>query len=251
MSNTVMIKGNKSGIVLVLDKNVSFADLKKDIATKFQESSKFLGKTEMAIRFDGRELTTNEQQTVIEIIEKNSELHIACVIDNNQEQEEEFKKGLEKKKSLEERLSSLENMQSNSGQFYKGNLRSGQSLEMETSVVLIGDVNAGATVVSKGNIIIIGNLRGKAFAGAGGDKNTFVLALGMEPVQIRIADFIARAPDKTEKNSTSGRTGLFGRKKEKRKQEYTQLLETKIAFVEGEQIYIEPLSKDVLNEICL
>lgn len=240
MSSTVMIKGNKSGIVLVLDKEVSFSDLKKEIAAKFQESTKFLGNTTMAISFDGRVLTTEEQKTVIQIIEENSDLKIACVVDHNKKQEEMFQK------SLEEKLSELN---TNSGQFYKGNLRSGQVLEMETSVVVIGDVNVGAKVISKGNIIIIGNLRGNAFAGAGGNKNAFILALGMEPIQIRIADFIARAPDKVGKGLFHEKSGFFGRKKDKKKLETSQPQEIKIAFVEGENIFIEPLSKDVLNEL--
>lgn len=147
---------------------------------------------------------------------------------------------------MEEKLSELN---TNSGQFYKGNLRSGQVLEMETSVVVIGDVNVGAKVISKGNIIIIGNLRGNAFAGAGGNKNAFILALGMEPIQIRIADFIARAPDKVGKGLFHEKSGFFGRKKDKKKLEISQPQEIKIAFVEGENIFIEPLSKDVLNEL--
>ena len=242
MSSTVMIKGNKSGIVLALDKEVSFSVLKKDIADKFQESAKFLGDTTMAISFDGRMLTTEEQKTIIQIIEENSDLKIACVVDQNKKQEEIFRKSLEE---------SLANLNTNSGQFYKGNLRSGQVLEMETSVVVIGDVNVGAKVVSKGNIIIIGNLKGNAFAGAGGDKNAFVLALGMEPIQIRIADFIARAPDKVKKGIFREKSGFFGRKKENKVIETPKSQEIKIAFVDGDNIFIEPLSKDILNEINL
>lgn len=240
MSSTVMIKGNKSGIVLVLDKEAAFSDLKKDIADKFQESAKFLGKTTMAIRFDGRVLTTVEQKAVIQIIEENSDLRIACVVDQNKEEEEIFQKSLEE---------SLANLNTNSGQFYKGNLRSGQVLEMETSVVVIGDVNVGARVVSKGNIIIIGNLKGNAFAGAGGNNNAFVLALGMEPIQIRIADFIARAPDKIDKSLFHKKSGFFGRKKENKMIETPQQQEIKIAFVEEDKIIFKSLTKDVLNEI--
>ena len=152
------------------------------------------------------------------------------------------------KKSLEERLTKIE---TNSGQFYKGNLRSGQVLEVETSVIVIGDVNVGAKVVSKGNIIVIGNLKGNAFAGAGGNKDAFVLALGMQPIQIRIADFIARAPDKEDKGFFRDK-GFFGRRKEKKnQQELQEPQEIKIAFVEGDNIYIEPLSKDVLRDINL
>lgn len=242
MNNTVMIKGNKSGIVLVLDDKPDFNSLKNDIAEKFQETAKFFGKANMAISFEGRELSTEEQREVLQIIESKTELKIACIVSKDKEQEELFKRSLEE---------NLVNLEENSGQFYKGNLRSGQVLEVETSVIVIGDVNVGAKVVSKGNIIVIGNLKGNAFAGAGGNKDAFVLALGMQPIQIRIADFIARAPDKADKGFFKDK-GFFGRRREKKNiQELQEPQEIKIAFVEGDNIYIEPLSKDVLKEINL
>lgn len=244
MNGTVMIKGNKSGIVLVLDKDVQFDALKKDIADKFKETSKFLGKATMAISFEGRELSVDEQKEVLSVIEENSELKVGYVVTKENEQHKL------KRKSIESRVSEIN---SNTGQFYKGNLRSGQVLEVETSVVVIGDVNAGAKVISKGNIIIIGNLKGNVFAGAGGNKECFVLALGMQPIQIRIADFIARAPDKEDgRRLFKEKHTLFGRKKDKKQPlDPVQTQEIKIAFVDGENIMIEPLSKDVLNEINL
>ena len=79
----------------------------------------------------------------------------------------------------------------------------------------------------------------------------FVLALGMEPIQIRIADFIARAPDKVKKGIFREKSGFFGRKKENKVIETPKSQEIKIAFVDGDNIFIEPLSKDILNEINL
>ncbi|HEX3021109.1 MAG TPA: septum site-determining protein MinC, partial [Lachnospiraceae bacterium] len=131
------------------------------------------------------------------------------------------------KQCLNDKLMELSN---NTGQFYKGNLRSGQVLEFETSIIIIGDVNPGAKVVSKGNVIILGSLKGNVFAGASGNENCFVVALSMEPVQIRIGDIIARSPDDKSKEVQK---------------------EAKIAYVENGNIYIEPISKDVINDIHL
>lgn len=221
MNNSVIIKGTKSGIIVVLDSNMDFEELKQNVATKFKESSKFLGNATMALSFEGRELTNEEQREILDIINENSNLHIACVIDTDQEKEAMFSK------SLNERLMEL---QSNTGQFYKGNLRSGQVLEVESSIIVIGDINNGAKVVSKGNVIILGSLKGNVFAGASGNSKAFVVALDMEPVQIRIADIIARAPDKKSKEVQR---------------------EAKIAFVDNGNIYIETLNKSVLNDIHL
>ncbi|MDI9488450.1 MAG: septum site-determining protein MinC [Bacillota bacterium] len=192
VNNSVIIKGNKYGIVVVLNPDISFDEIKEQVAEKFRESSKFFENAKMAISFEGRSLTNEEQRDILDIIGNNTDMQIVCVIDNDPDKEEVFRK------TLEQKLMELEN---NTGQFYKGILRSGASLEFETSVVIIGDVNHGARVVSKGNIIVLGSLKGTAFAGACGNTNSFVVALDMRPTQIRIADTIARSPDKPDKNT--------------------------------------------------
>lgn len=60
-------------------------------------------------------------------------------------------------------------------QFYRGTLRSGQVISSESSVTIIGDVNPGAKIISQGNIVILGALKGNAQAGCMGDRNCFIL----------------------------------------------------------------------------
>lgn len=74
--------------------------------------------------------------------------------------------------------------------FYKGALRSGQKVEFEGSVVIIGDVNAGAEVIAGENIIILGELRGLAHAGAKGNREAMIATNKIDCPQIRIADKI-------------------------------------------------------------
>ena len=49
-----------------------------------------------------------------------------------------------------------------------------QVIECKTSIVVLGDVNPGAKIIAKGNIVVLGSLRGNAYAGAAGDEHTFV-----------------------------------------------------------------------------
>ncbi|MDD5899448.1 MAG: septum site-determining protein MinC [Lachnospiraceae bacterium] len=228
MSNAVVIKGTTYGFSVYIDEQADFATIAEELKEKFKESAKFFGNAKMALSFEGRSLSDEEQRELLDVIAENSDVHIVCIIEKNSETEELHRR------SLEERLAALD---SSNGQFYKGNLRSGQVLETETSIIIIGDVNQGATVTSKGNIIVLGSLLGNVYAGAGGNTNAFVLALELDPVQIRIADTIARAPDKVGKM-------LWKREKEKTK-------EPKIAFRSGDNIYIEPVSRTVLNDIKL
>ena len=74
--------------------------------------------------------------------------------------------------------------------FYKGSIRSGQKLEFEGSIVIIGDVNDGAEVIAEDNIAVLGNLRGMAHAGAKGNEKAIIAASIINSPQIRIASII-------------------------------------------------------------
>ena len=77
-------------------------------------------------------------------------------------------------------------------------LRSGQKIEHDGDVLIIGDVNPDSYVVASGNIIVLGTLRGVVHAGASGDESAVVMALKLMPQQLRIASFFTRAPDVIE-----------------------------------------------------
>ena len=79
--------------------------------------------------------------------------------------------------------------------FFNTTIRSGQVVEYEGNIVIIGDVNPGALIKAWGNIIILGKLRGVAHAGANGNENAYVAAYTLQPTQLRIGDIIARKPD--------------------------------------------------------
>lgn len=218
---TVVIKSNKYGITLFLDKELSFQELLKEIEEKFKASAKFFENAQMALAFEGRYLSEEEQVEVIRVIQENSTVEILCVIEQDILKESYMKQALEERQH--ERAA-------NDGRFYKGTLRSGQVLESETSIIILGDVNPGATVVSKGNVVVLGALKGTIHAGAAGNENTFVAALNMTPMQIRIGDAIARSADGPT-NKKSSMTGPM------------------IAYTEDGNIYMEPITKDVINDI--
>ncbi|WP_298614625.1 septum site-determining protein MinC [uncultured Thermosynechococcus sp.] len=79
--------------------------------------------------------------------------------------------------------------------YLKTTLRSGMEIRHEASVVIVGDVNAGASVIAAGDIIVWGRLRGVAHAGAKGNLGARIMTLEMAATQLRIADFVARTPD--------------------------------------------------------
>lgn len=75
-------------------------------------------------------------------------------------------------------------------------LRSGGEVRHPGSVIVLGDTNPGSAIIADGDILVWGRLRGVAHAGAHGDRDRQIMALQMEPTQLRIADQVARAPAK-------------------------------------------------------
>ncbi|MBW4644271.1 MAG: septum site-determining protein MinC [Goleter apudmare HA4340-LM2] len=76
-------------------------------------------------------------------------------------------------------------------------VRSGVEIRHPGTVIILGDLNPGGIVVADGDILVWGRLRGVAHAGALGNSECLIMALQMEPTQLRIADAVARAPEKS------------------------------------------------------
>ncbi|MGC8487473.1 MAG: septum site-determining protein MinC [Clostridia bacterium] len=74
-------------------------------------------------------------------------------------------------------------------------LRSGHKIRYPGNVVVLGDVNPGAEIEAEGDIVVMGTLRGLAHAGAEGDRSRVVAAFRIAATQVRIAQYIARAPE--------------------------------------------------------
>ncbi len=224
----VIIKSTKNGISLVLDDSIPFGELLDEIKQKFVDSEQFFKNAKIAISFEGRTLDEREQAQILAVIEENTSISIICVIDQDDLRSE----------MIARRIRTYEETHSPQiGQFYKGTLRSGQQYTTENSLIVLGDVNPGAVVSAGGNIVILGALKGTAYAGTNGDDSCFVAALEMQPVQIKIGNYIGRAADKSDRPKGS-------RKKTKESSGGPQ-----IATVYEQQILIEPISSGSLKNI--
>ena len=83
--------------------------------------------------------------------------------------------------------------------FIQNSLRSGHREEYPGSLVICGDVNAGAEVVAGGNIMVLGALRGVAHAGANGNTMALISANNIDVTQIRIANLVREVGEKVDK----------------------------------------------------
>jgi septum site-determining protein MinC len=75
-----------------------------------------------------------------------------------------------------------------------GPVRSGVIVDHTGHVIVIGDVNPGAELRAEGSIIVLGRLRGVAHAAIGREAGC-IIALSLQPQQLRIGRMVARAGD--------------------------------------------------------
>ena len=222
MKNPVIIKSFPNGISLYLDEEMPFSELLGEVAVKFKEASHFFKDASMALSFEGRSLSEQEERQLVSTINANSSLNIVCIIGKNDETNKNYVKALQK-------LSTHQKAMDNAGQFYKGTLKDGQTIETENSIIILGDVYPGATVYSSKDIIIIGGLFGQAFAGGNGDPGHYVIALEMSPEKLKIGDFKYKTSEKQSKWPIKPK------------------IQSKIAYVIDGRVMMEPITKELLN----
>ena len=224
MKNPVIIKSFQNGLSIYLDDEMPFSKLIEEIAFKFRESAHFFKDASMVVSFEGRELSDQEERQIVNTISANSELNVVCIMGKNEETNKNYIKALQK-------LSYHQQVMENAGQFYKGTLKDGQTLETENSVIVLGDVYPGASIVSNKDIVILGGLYGQAYAGGSGGDGHFVVALEMSPEKLKIGDFKYKTSEKQSKWSIKPK------------------IQPKIAFVKDQRVIIEPITKELLSDL--
>lgn len=224
MKNPVIIKSFQNGLSIYLDDEMPFEQLLTEIGLKFKQSAHFFKDASMVLSFEGRKLSDQEERQIINTITTNSALNVVCIMGKNEETNKNYVKALQK-------LSYHQQVMENAGQFYKGTLKDGQMLETENSIIVLGDVYPGACIASSKDIVILGGLYGQAYAGGSGAEGHFVVALEMSPEKLKIGDFKYKTSEKQSKWSIKPK------------------IQPKIAYVEDGRVKLEPITKELLNDL--
>jgi septum site-determining protein MinC len=187
----VILKGNREGVVVHLDCNLDFNELCARIEAKIKAADTFLGnKTEVIINSGSVAFNYGQAQQLRDLLDSLG-LGIKKFIPEVNNQEEVLKDIPVPQVVIDD----TRFLAQGPALIIRKNLRSGQSIFHDGTIIILGDVNPGAEVIATGHILVIGNLRGIAHAGAKGDTRAVVFASRLQPTQLRIANFITRAPD--------------------------------------------------------
>lgn len=219
MGEVVSFKGNKDGIVLLLDCSVEFEPLCQMVVQKLRQSSGFLGEHATLSVNSGNVCLTGGQQLALKILLQSLGHNISYFVPEATEPTNQEKPVVVPKKTVappqrpekpvvkaepkkepvkpvvQADLLDVEHYLADGALAVRKNVRSGQKISFDGTLVIFGDVNAGAELVATGHILVLGTLRGVAHAGCQGNKSAIIYATQLNSLQLRIADLIARAPD--------------------------------------------------------
>lgn len=177
MRNCISINLKKNELVMKISEDASYENIMDSIKKKLPELKKLYKDDKTPIRVTGKMLKNKEIDELQELIKD--------AIDVDIEFDTPKSLGLASiKKTFNQEIAMSET------KFHRGSLRSGQKMEGEGSIVVIGDVNSGAEIMATDNIVVLGSLRGLAHAGAKGNKKAIIAAGMFDSVQVRIANIV-------------------------------------------------------------
>lgn len=186
MENCVSINLKKDEILIKIAEDAEQEEIMNALKNKLQELKKLYKEEKTPIKVVGKILKNKDMDEVQNIIKDNIDVKIEFDMPKTL--------GLSSITRTYKREIGISETE-----FHRGSLRSGQRIEAERSIVILGDVNSGAEVISSDNIVVLGTLRGLAHAGAKGNKQAFISASNLDTVQVRIAN-IVKEIDKEEEN---------------------------------------------------
>lgn len=238
MNTLIKIKSSNNGLRIIMDAGCSISELEDALRQRMTDSRKFFGNAKMALSFEGRELTEEEQDHFCDIITECTDISIVCLVDLSKV-DDTFQHCI--------RLTEEENKK-NDVCFIRKSVINQDFVNSKKDVIVIGDVHPGCTIISEKSIFIFGGLYGEAYAGVKSSKNfsgqpageteqvhneaskQMILAMEMSPEELRIGNLCYQPAKKP-------RWGIKPK------------LLPQIAYASNDKINIEPYTKELLKRI--
>lgn len=183
MRDSVVFKGSKNGLQLVIDTEIDFEIIISQLKSKLEAAGEFFANGNAAVQVpSAKDMQPEQRENLVALFDEYGlvwqevqECDCDIITDNEKQTDEESNTLIISK-----------------------TVRSGQEVVHSSSVVIMGDINPGAKVIAGGDIVVNGTCRGVAHAGAFGDETATITASRLLASQIRIASLISRSPDKLD-----------------------------------------------------
>ena len=210
MNEVVKIRGLKTGLQILSDKNANFEDVKAALLEKLENGDKFFirGTT---VFIDKNSFTSEQIEELRRMFHRHGMLFSEKLPPATQKIIPATPKFTPRPMQVQAPpppppLVKVEKAQPTV--VINRTLRGGEEVRTESSVLVLGNVNPSAQIIAGGSIDVRGACRGTVHAGAFGDQTACIVADKLRPMQIRIADLIARPPDNMKSAEQAERASI-------------------------------------------
>ncbi|MCM8745869.1 septum site-determining protein MinC [Thermomicrobium sp. CFH 73360] len=197
----VRVRGTQDGVRLLLPPTVPFATVLAQVQDLLETRPTFFHGSALTLDFTEREPQLNEIVTLQQVLDARG-VRVQAISAGTAEYRERLARwgyrteGAEPVRRLRLIAPGSDEETDGKATYVRRTLRSGMAVEAAGHLVLLGDVNPGALVVAGGDVLVWGVVRGTVHAGRNGDTEAVIAALRLAPMQLRIANLVARAPDR-------------------------------------------------------
>ncbi|CAK7072076.1 MAG: Septum site-determining protein MinC [Desulfovibrio sp.] len=207
MQGIITFKGKEKGLEIYLDERSTYPVLREELMEKLKKNQDFFRDSETRVIIRGKKLSEAQRKELRRVFAM--DFGIRDVIygdeaDLMREAELKIEKPPEAahpaaRDEYTDEVELVSNAYFDAQSIFLNNtVRSGQRIECEGDIVVIGDVNPGGEVIAGGSIAVFGRLRGLAHAGCAGRKDVCVAAVNMCPKQLRLSGRVVTFPGERE-----------------------------------------------------
>lgn len=212
MQNIVSIKGKEKGLEITLSEKSTYPVIREELLKKLIKNKNFFRDSDTKVVIRGKKLSEAQRKEIKRVFAMDygiydvlygDEADLLRAPEPEPEPETEPEPERTKRSVGEKKFSDFgaRESETSSSKYYDTpslfidyTVRSGQRIECEGDIVVMGDVNPGGEIIAGGNIVVFGKLKGLAHAGCSGRSDVRVAAIYMYPKQLRLSGKVVTFP---------------------------------------------------------
>lgn len=160
----VAIRLFNNGMRLKLDGSAPFDEILEETARRFREGSSFFKDAALSVTFEGRRLSQDEEDELIDTITDNSSVRIICICKEDLVTDTMFVRAVRRLRGISEITPVDPDI--SSFKIIRGDVGPGEVIETRENLLVLGSAAEGSVLVSHKSILVMGDLLGQAIAGS-------------------------------------------------------------------------------------
>lgn len=193
----IELKGSANKLKVIIPESLSETQVWESLEETFQTASNLLKGVDLVIDLQGRQATNIFLLKLLTDFVISRDIRVFSWESSNEETRSMFSSlGM----NLSTKRSGHASGRSRRSEtlVIKSSLRSGQRIEHEGDVLVIGHINDGAELIAEGNIMVMGKLKGLVHAGYNSDEARAIITLSYEAKQVRLGARVSTLTEDTD-----------------------------------------------------